>query len=87
MQKEPFEITGVASVTDTITVQVGFGDDGVSVTKVTEMKTYVKHSENETRQTGDVAHSSLKPSTGQFLYSDAVKGKCKAPGAEHICGK
>ncbi|KAL6455399.1 hypothetical protein MHYP_G00361430 [Metynnis hypsauchen] len=74
-EREPFEVTGViATVTDASSVPEGFQGNGVSVTCVLERKTHDEHAENEPRQTGDVSRCSLKRSSGQFLYSDAVKG-------------
>ncbi|KAL7863388.1 hypothetical protein SRHO_G00123720 [Serrasalmus rhombeus] len=82
-ESAPFEITGVvATVADAGSELESLEGNGVSVTDVPERETRDEHAENEPRQVGDVSQRGVKRSRGQFLYSDAVKGKRRAPDAE-----
>ncbi|KAL7853101.1 hypothetical protein SRHO_G00188860 [Serrasalmus rhombeus] len=84
-ESAPFEITGVvATVADAGSELESLEGNGVSVTDVPERETHDEHAENEPRQVGDVSQRGVKRSRGQFLYSDAVKGKRRAPDAERV---
>ncbi|XP_037395199.1 uncharacterized protein LOC108432566 [Pygocentrus nattereri] len=84
-ESAPFEITGVvATVADVGSELESLEGNGVSVTDVPERETHDEHAENEPRQVGDVSQRGVKRSRGQFLYSDAVRGKRRAPDAERV---